>query len=131
MIDILMIEQLSEENISQFLVSVFDTTLKRIKVFSLDVFSKLGSKDFSGIDCLCIYSRVDGDAAQLLQFYRYEMPETEMIDALCRACEKHCLACFVPKDEYDNWLWIKADCSIETVKIYEFQDGEIPKFLCQ
>lgn len=129
MIDILMINSLSEDGISKFLASVFDVKNKAIRVCSLDAFSEIGESDFTGIDCLCVYSVIEGDVSQLLQLYRYKLNDTEIINALCRACEKHHLACYVSKDEYENWLLIDANGQIDIVKLLELQDEKVSKFL--
>lgn len=110
MMDFLLEHEYSLPELYEFFSEVFDCSAERIKIYSLDEFSSATEAlDCSGLDGICVFSSVRGSASQLLQLYRYELPDSTLcrrvIDIACRR-KMHC---YIPTDSLNGWTYVGDD----------------------
>ena len=123
MIDILIKEKLTDQLINEFLSNVFNTSTNRIILTSEDDFVSMLEMDFSEVDCLCVKNDTDGDAALLLNLYRYEREDKELIHSIQVSCNKLNITCYVPiMDIINGWYKINGIADMKTVKQLESED---------
>lgn len=107
MIDLLLSEVFTPDQIKLELSRVFNCLTERIKVFSIDEFNSLAEElDGSALECVCVYSSVFGEASQLLQLYRYEIPNSEVVERLVQVAIEQKIRCFIPVDQWDGWIYV-------------------------
>jgi hypothetical protein len=123
MIDILIKNNLSKGELLGFLMLVFSVDIEKLMVVSIIDFSEMGAIDFSGVDCLCVYDSIGGDASKLLQLYRYKISDDELICRLQMACEIEGIACYVPRDSFDNWSLMDGGRPMKNVRQIESAEG--------
>lgn len=123
MMDILIKNNLSEDELLDFLTLVFSVEAGKIMIVPTVDFSGMEIIDFSGIDCVCVYESIGGDASKLLQLYRYTLSDDELICRLQVACRFGKMACYVPRDSFDNWYLMDGGESMKNVRQVESEEG--------
>jgi hypothetical protein len=118
MMDLLLAQQYSVSKIRSFLSEVFDCSVERVKIFSVEAFNSLDEEleDFS-FDCVCVLSSVRGDVAQLLQLYRYKLSDSDALRRTVDIALQNKVHCYVPSDSLDGWIYVG--------------DGDVPKYARQ
>jgi len=107
MMDILLEHQKSPRQISSFLAKVFECSTDKIKIYSLDEFNRLNKElDTYELDCICVFSFVQGDASQLLQLYRYKMSDSNVIQRIIGIALKNKIHLYMPNGPSDDWIYI-------------------------
>jgi hypothetical protein len=107
MMDILLKHQKSLLQISNFLAEVLKCSIDKIKTCSLNDFNSLTEElDAHALDCICVFSFVQGDAAQLLQLYRYKMSDSNVIQRIVDIAMKNKICIYVPNEPSDDWIYI-------------------------
>ncbi len=107
MIDILLVQQRPPQQIQAFLSAVFDCSIERVRVFSLDAFNSLSEElDDLSFDCLCVYSPVHGDVAQLLQLYRFKFSDSDVVKRIVDIALRNKIYCYLPCDSLGGWIYM-------------------------
>ena len=107
MMDILLVQQYSIPKIQSFLSAVFECSIDRVKIFCIEAFNSLNEEldDFS-FDCVCVFSPVRGDVAQLLQLYRYKISDADAVRRTVEIALQNRVHCYVPNDSLDGWIYV-------------------------
>lgn len=107
MMDILLVQQCPVRQIRAFLAVVFHCPIERIKIFSLDEFNSL-SEELDGLsfDCVCVFSPVRGDVAQLLQLYRYKISDSDAVKWFVDIALRNKVHCYLPSDSLGEWIYV-------------------------
>ena len=110
MMDILLESQKSASQISTFLAEVFECQVNKIKSYSLDEFNCL-TKDLDAyaLDCVCVFSSVQGDASQLLQLYRYNISDPDVVERVVDIALKNKIHVYIPTDPFNGWVYVGDD----------------------
>lgn len=107
MMDILLVQQRPLQQIQAFLSAVFDCSIERVKIFSLDAFNSLSEElDELSFDCVCVLSPVHGDAALLLQLYRYKINDSDAVKRIVDIALHNKVHCYVPSDSLGGWIYM-------------------------
>lgn len=107
MMDILLVQQHPLQQIQAFLSAVFDCSIERVKIFSLDAFNSLSEElDDLSFDCVCVFSPVHGDVAQLLQLYRYKISDSDAVKRIVDIALHNKFHCYVPSDSLGGWIYM-------------------------
>jgi len=116
--DLLLVQQYATPQIQSFLSAVFECSVDRVKIFSVEAFNSLNEEldDFS-FDCVCVFSSVRGDVAQLLQLYRYKVSNSDAVRRTVDIALHNKVHCYVPNDSLDGWIYVG--------------DGDAPKYAQQ
>ncbi len=107
MMDILLVQQCPVKQIRAFLAVVFHCPIERVKIFSLDEFNSL-SEELDGLsfDCVCVFSPVRGDVAQLLQLYRYKISDSDAVKRFVDIALHNKVHCYLPNDSLGEWIYV-------------------------
>lgn len=125
MIDLLLVDQHSSSQLSDFLSEIFDCVINRIRIFEIDKFNSLTEElDVSTLDCVCAYSLVRGDASQLLQLYRYRITDSDVIRRTIDVALKNSIRCYIPHDSLDSWIYVGEDDTPKHVRQIECDQGD-------
>jgi hypothetical protein len=120
MIDLLLVDQHSPSQLSDFLSEIFDCSIERIRIFGIDEFNSLTEElDVSTLDCVCVSSLVRGDGSQLLQLYRYRITDSDVIKRTIDVALKNRIRCYIPHDSLDGWIYIGEDDTSKHVRQME------------
>lgn len=105
MINFLFKNYLSIEEIKHFLLQVFNSSEGKIVIVGIEEFNDINSKiEANNLSCLCVYSKIFGDASLLIQLYRYSIKENILIEEIIKTSIKLSIACYVPIDDFDGWI---------------------------
>ncbi|WP_426318428.1 hypothetical protein [Pseudoduganella sp. R-43] len=130
MIDLLLAEACTPDQLSLHLSRVFECSIERIKIFSIDEFNGLTEElDGSMLDCVCVHSRVLGDAAQLLQLYRYTVPNSDVVDRIIEIAIEQKFRCFIPVDQWDEWIYVNGQGEVTRVNQLEQDEEDCFRFV--
>ncbi|WP_426305834.1 hypothetical protein ACN9MJ_00440 [Acidovorax facilis] len=114
MMDILLVQQHSVSQIQNLLSAIFECPVERVKIFDADAFNALNEElDELLFDCICVIFPVRGDAAQLLQLYRYKLDESDVLRKSIEIALRDKIHCYIPNESMDGWIYVR--------------DGETPK----
>ncbi len=107
MMDILLVQQRPAQQIRAFLAVVFHCPIERVKIFSLEEFNSL-SEELDGLsfDCVCVFSPVRGDVAQLLQLYRYKISDSDAVKRFVDIALHNKVYCYLPSDSLGEWIYV-------------------------
>lgn len=118
MMDLLLVKHYSVSQIQSFLSEVFDCSVERVKIFSVEAFNSVDEElDDSSFDCVCVLSPVRGDVAQLLQLYRYKLSDSDALRRTVDIALQRKVHCYLPSDSLDGWIYVS--------------DGDAPKYAQQ
>jgi len=118
MIDFLLVDQLRPPQIIDFLSKIFDCSVERVKIFGIDEFNSLTEElNDSVLDCICVFSFVQGNASQLLQLYRYKITDSDVVKRATDVALSNKIRCYIPCDSFDGWVYVG--------------EGDIPKHVRQ
>lgn len=106
MIDILIVKKLSISQIEGFLSALLNCEPTKVKVFDADQFYSVDELDYSQIDCICVYSEVCGDVAQLLQIFRYKISDNCFLQKLIVIAYRKSILCYIPSDSLNGWYYL-------------------------
>lgn len=107
MIDILLGDACSPDELKLVMSRVFECSIEHIKVYGIDEFNSLAEElDGSKLACICVHSPVVGDASLLLQLYRYEIPNSEVVERIIKIAIQEKVRCFIPVDQWDGWIYV-------------------------
>ena len=123
MIDLLLSEACTPDQLKLILSRIFACPIDRVKVFSVDEFNSLTEElDGSIMECVCVHSIVLGDASQLLQLYRYAMPNSELIDRLMKVAIEKKIRCFIPVDQWNGWIHVNEQGKV--IRVSQLEEDE-------
>ena len=73
----------------------------------LDEFNSL-SEELDGLsfDCVCVFSPVRGDVAQLLQLYRYKISDSDAVKRFVDIALHNKVHCYLPSDSLGEWIYV-------------------------
>jgi hypothetical protein len=129
MIDILLVKSLSVEKIQCFISLVFDCNLCGIVVQDIDQFYSSNVEFDDSITCLCVHTKVSGDAAQMLQLFRYKISNADLLKRIIDIAAREKIEIFYPINSLDRWGYITKDGVLATAKeIYFNQEENIYTF---
>lgn len=129
MIDLLLSKTFTSDQLKLNLSKVFACPSDRIKIFSVDEFNSLSEElDGSTLDCVCVHSRVFGEASQLLQLYRYAVPNSEVVDRLIQVAIEQKICCFIPVDQWNGWIHINEQGAVMRVNQLEEDEEDCFRF---
>jgi hypothetical protein len=125
MMDILLVQHCPVPQIRAFLSAVFDCSTERVKIFSLDEFNSLSEElnDLS-FDCVCVFSPVRGDVAQLLQLYRYKTSNSDAVKRIVDIALHNKVHCYVPSDSLSGWIYMGDGESPERAQQIECEEED-------
>lgn len=125
MIDIVFSKEFSNSEIIDFFSKVFICTSRKIKVLNAEIFYSLNVVlDTSDIECLCVYSRISGDASLLLQLFNYKISNEEVFSRVFDVASARGVDCYIPYDNFDNWIHINTKGLVNYVKQVESNDSD-------
>jgi len=123
--DILLKHQKSPLQISNFLAEVFECSTDKIKTCSLDEFNGLTEElDANALNCICVFSPVQGDASQLLQLYRYKMSDPSVTQRIVGVAMKNKIHIYIPGEPSNDWVYI-GDAGSEHVRQIESDADDV------
>jgi hypothetical protein len=110
MIDILLVNQHSLSQLGNLLSIVFDCSIDRVKIFGINEFNSLTEElNISTLDCVCVFSFVQGDVSQLLQLYRYKITDSDVVKRIIDIALKNKIRCYIPHDSLGGWIYVGGD----------------------
>lgn len=96
----------------EFLSEVIGCSVDRIKIFGIDEFNSLTEElDYSALDCVCVFSLVRGSVSQMLQLYRYQTADQDIVKRIIDVAFKKNMHCYIPSDSFDGWVYVSDDAS--------------------
>lgn len=109
MIDFYIKEKICPDEVKVILSGLFRCTSDKILVLPLEEFNEiiLLKQGFDEMVCLCTYIETNGDAALLLQLYRYEMSDDDLLKNLVNFSRNSHFSFYFPFDDFDGWIWIQ------------------------
>lgn len=125
MIDFLVKHRISNDQIMKLLSMIFDTERNNILILPLQNFSSINNMTLLNNKCLCMTIDVRGDAAMMLQLYRYSADDDLVIKKVIHVFSKEKIACYIPKDNFTRWYFVDEFGKIHIVReINENEDEE-------
>ena len=109
MIDFLLKYDLSPACLSEFVAHLCECSPNQVVVIDLDSFCDLREEVQEDINCLCVYCKVKGDASMLIQLYRYFFDDDLLLKRLLETAPSYRVTCYVPIDNFNEWLLIEGD----------------------
>jgi hypothetical protein len=107
MMDILLEQQHSVSQIQNFLSAIFECPIERVKIFDADAFNSLNEElDELLFDCICVIFPVRGDAAQLLQLYRYKLGDSDVLRKSIEMALHNKIHCYIPNESANGWIYV-------------------------
>ncbi|HEY0061019.1 MAG TPA: hypothetical protein VGC21_02795 [Telluria sp.] len=130
MMDLLLEQTCDRSKIQYFLSLVFESSVARIRVFSSEEFNALNEElSDSSIDCACVFSSVSGDAAQLLQLYRYRVDQVQAVTRIAAIATQNGIRCYLPTDSLDVWICVGHGDGPKSVKQIECDEDDCYLFV--
>jgi len=124
MLDILLVQKHSASQIQSFMAAALGCQVDRIKVFEAEEFYSTNEQlDDLSFDCLCIFSSISGDMAQLLQILRYEVGDN-LLGMISEVAFRDQVQLYVPLDSYNSWALLGDGESLKFAKQIDNDDVE-------
>lgn len=119
MFDFLIKYQVSVEEIKEFLVSILNCSLNQILVITSEELDclQLTKEELNELYCLCIYSKISGDASWLLSLYRIPLATNEIRNKIIASSQLKKFACYIPNDNLNGYLL--TGISENPIQVYE------------
>lgn len=119
MFDFLIKYQVSVEEIKEFLVSVLNCSLNQVLVITSEELDCLQfvEEELNELCCLCIYSKINGDASWLLNLYRIPAEANEIRNKIIVSSQLKKFACYIPNDNFNGYLL--TGVSENPIQVYE------------
>ena len=99
----------------------YPISVNEIKEFlALTLECSFSEEDLKEFCCLCIYSKVNGDASWLLNLYRISATEDEIENKIITTSQLRHIACYIPNDNFNGYLLVGEDDN--PIQVYEDED---------
>ena len=124
MFDFFIKNPISIDEIIEFLASALGCASNKILATT---FEKLNDPNFPDNDlneicCLCVYSKIDGNASWLVNLYRISATDDEIRDKIIAVSQLKHIACYIPNDDLNGYLLTGE--SESPIQVYEDEDIE-------
>ena len=113
---------ISVNEIKEFLALTLECSLNKILIITSEELnnSTFSDEDLKEFCCLCIYSKVNGDASWLLNLYRISATEDEIENKIITTSQLRHIACYIPNDNFNGYLLVGEDDN--PIQVYEDED---------
>ena len=124
MFDFFIKNPISIDEIIEFLASALGCSSNKILATT---FEKLNDPNFPNNDlneicCLCVYSKIDGNASWLVNLYRVAATDDEIRDKIIAVSQLKHIVCYIPNDDFNGYLLTGE--SENPIQVYENEDIE-------
>lgn len=129
MIDFLIKNKLSYSELLNFLLKIFECGHQNIALITEELLNNVNHKIYTtDIFCLCVQIDVCGDASTMLQIYRSKINEEELFNKISRVAKFLKIACYIPIDSFDKWLYIDNDSESHYVRQISYENQNFFQF---
>lgn len=106
MFDFLIKYPIFTEEIKKFLASMLECSVNKILMITSEELDslKITEEELNKLCCLCVYSKIVGDASWLLNLYRISGTDAEIRNKIITTSQLKKIACYIPNDNFNGYL---------------------------